>query len=89
MDRPIKGDCWRILDLSKRHNHFLHPAISSEICIELTPSGAQGEASAALGLAGQTYRNLQRPHLALSHPTPPYRHLLTTAGERQLSGGES
>jgi hypothetical protein len=43
----------------------------------------------AVDLAGQTYRNLQRPHLALTHPTPPYQHLLTTAGERQLSGGKS
>jgi hypothetical protein len=42
-----------------------------------------------LPLADQTFRNLQRAPLALTHPTPLYRHLLTTAGEREMSRGES
>jgi hypothetical protein len=37
----------------------------------------------------KTSRNLQRPRLALTHPTPLYQHLLPTAGERKVSGGES
>jgi hypothetical protein len=45
--------------------------------------------SISQGLAGQTYRNLQRPHSALIHPAPLYQHQLTTVCERKMSGGES